>query len=498
MKHAPLFVLMLLLTLTVDAQQGERPIDLKLGPELMLANDMMIPGIFGHDERGYYAYSYDYRPAVEYLDKSLRTRVRKHIDLSPGIRNRQLVGVTHFHDTIYLFTKETHMRSVMLFVETIDKTSMEQNNDSRLVLNVPNIKGWESDFTFRVSRQKEKLLVVSKLDVLSKNLQIVHLMMFGPGLTLEWENEEQVVYPKNPPRRSIVKVSDEGDAYFISLLDDQNLRSLWDGIKNRYHMIAVTENGKFKNSYALMLPDLYIRGVMIEPGDNHTMVCAGFYSPTHFRGNIDGIFYFELDNRTGDFNNQTLMEFKAGLLKEAIAEESRTNPEELFEFRIRQLIRRDNGDFIMVSENQYDQTYDTYQNLIVTSISPGGFYNWSRVIHKRQDIDQHNPVNYSSFSVHAPKATNKVHFIFNERDKNEFLEPGERLKTFYHNNKANLMVITIGPMGEMSRSIVYRKTSRRMKTPVPLQMYDKLNNEMIIPILRMKRYNYLLMEFNDL
>ena len=191
------------------------------------------------------------------------------------------------------------------------------------------------------------------------------------------------------------------------------------------------------------------------------------------------------------------MEFQPGLLKEAIAEKSRNNPEELFEFRIRQLIRRANGDFIMISENEYDQTYDTYQNLIVTCLSPGGLHNWSRVIHKRQDIDQNNMVNHSSYAVHAPKNSNKVYLVFNEREKNEFLEPGERLKTFYHINKANLKVITLGSMGEMSSKIVYRKTNRRMKTPVPLQMYDKLNHEMIIPILRMKRYNYMIFGFNE-
>ncbi len=483
--------------LSVQAQQGQKAIDLKIGPELNLGNDMMIPGIFGHDETGYYAYSFDYRPAVEYLDMQLRTRVRKHLDLSPGFRMRELVGVSFFHDTIYMFTKETHMRSVMLFIETIDKVTMEQNNDTRLLMHVPNMAGWESEFTFRLSRQREKMLVVSKLDVLSKNVQVVQLMVFGPGMQLEWDVEEKVIYPRDPPRKSIIKVSDEGDAYFISLLDDQNLRSLWDGIKNRYHMIAVTENGTFQNSYALMLPDLYIRGVQIEPGDDHTMVCAGYYSPTHFRGNIDGIFYFELNNRIGEFNNQALYEFKPTLLKEAIAEESRTNPEELFEFRVRQLIRRANGDFIMISENEYDQTYDTYQNILVTSISPGGRYNWSRVVHKRQDIDQHNIVNYSSYAVHAPKDEDKVYIVFNERDKNEFLEAGERLKTFYYNNKANLKVVTLGSMGEMSSATIYRKTSRRMKTPVPIQMYDKLNNEMIIPLLRMKRYNYFIIGFKE-
>jgi hypothetical protein len=36
-----------------------------------------------------------------------------------------------------------------------------------------------------------------------------------------------------------------------------------------------------------------------------------------------------------------------------------------------------------------------------------------------------------------------------------------------------------------------------MKTPVPLQGYDKLNDEMVIPLLRYKKYNYLKLRFNE-
>lgn len=479
------------------AQQFDKYIDLYTGPELNMANNIQVPQLFGHDETGYYAYSFDYRPAVEFLDTQFRSRKRRYLDLLRGLRGRTLIGLYHFHDSIYMFTTEERMKRMRLFVETIDKNTMVQNGDDRLLMDVSNLSGWGSDFGMKLSRQETKLLVYSRLDVLSKNIQDVHFMMFGEGLSLEWEADQRIIYSGRPPRESIIKLSEEGDVFFISLLDDQNLRSIWNETKNRYHLIAVTEKGQNANSYSLELPELYIRGVQIEPGIDHKLICAGFYSPTHFRGMVDGVFYFELDNKTGQFLNKRMYEFKPWFMSEAIAGDPKKEPEELFEFRVRQLIRRNNGDFIMLSENEYDQHYDTYQNIIATSFGVGGNLNWNRVIPKRQNIDPRTNFNHSSYSVHAPWNTDKIYLVFNDSYKNEKLSPGERLKTFHPNDKANLKIIGIGPLGEMSSGIIYRKTKKRMKTPIPLQYYDMLNNEMVIPAMRMKRYNYLKISFNE-
>ena len=497
MKLLPIHIVFLFFVVSASAQPFKKPIDLYTGPELNMANNVQVPEIFGHDESGYYAYSYDYRPAIEFLDTKFRTVRRKHLDLLWGLRGRELVGLFHFHDSIYMFTTEERMKRMLLFVETIDKKTLIQNEDARVLMDVSNLAGWGSDFGMHLSRQEEKLLVYSRLDVLSKNIQDIHLLLFGEGFSLEWEAEHRIIYPGRPPRRSIIKVSDEGDAFFISLLDDQNLRSLWEETKNRYHMVAVTENGNYINSYSLELPELYIRGVQIEPGVDHKLVCAGFYSPTHFRSMVDGIFYFELDNRIGTFRNQRMYEFEPWFLKEAIAGDPKKQPEELFDFRVRQLIRRNNGDFFMLAENQYDQTYDTYQNIIAASFSPGGKLNWTRVIQKRQNIDPSVNFNYSSYSVHAPQNTDRIFLIFNDSHKNEFLPPEDRMKPFHPNDKSILRIVGLGTMGEMTGSIIYRKTKKKMKTPMPLQNYDMLNNEMIIPLLRYKRYNYLKLTLNE-
>ena len=151
----------------------------------------------------------------------------------------------------------------------------------------------------------------------------------------------------------------------------------------------------------------------------------------------------------------------------------------------------------MIAENEFDQDYDTYQNLVIANFSPGGTMNWVKTIPKRQGIDPNSRFNHSSYSVHAPWYTDNVHLIFNDSHKNGEWPAGERMKSFHPNQKANLKIISVGPGGELASSIIYRKSKKRMKTPIPLQNYDKLNNEMVIPALRLKRYNYLKITFNE-
>jgi len=489
--------IILVFFLPAKAQQFGSHTDIFFGEDMSLGNDVIIPEIFGHDENNYYTYSFDYREGIQLLNSEFLLVREEYLDLMNGLRNRTLLALFHFHGEIYMFTSEQRIKRMLLYVETIDKKTLLQNGDERLLMDVQNLAGWATEFGFKISRQENKLLVFSRLDVLSRHVQDLHFELYGEGLTLEWEADQRITYPQRPPRESIVKVSEEGNVYIISLQDDQKIKSLWNTTKNRYHLIAVTEMGQNANTYLLDFPNLYIRGIQIEPGIDHDLSLAGFYSPTHFRAMVDGVFYMELDNETGQFRNQRFYEFEPWFLKEAISPQPKKPPEEMFYFEARYLIRRDNGDFIFLAENEFDQTYDTYRNIMAASFSPGGTLNWKRVIPKMQSIDPNIPRNYSSFSVHAPWLSEITYLVFNDDNKNGEWASGDKLKSFNPNDKANLKIVGIGPAGELTSSIIYIKSRRRMKTPVPLQYYDLLNNEMVIPSIRYKKYNYLKITFNE-
>jgi hypothetical protein len=487
----------LLMMARVTAQPAGDSVETFTGAELNLGNYIRIPELFGHDKKGYYAHTFDYRDGIEFLDTGFHSVKHEYLDLTNGLRERTLLALVYFHDSIYMFTSEERFKRMLLYVETIDKETLLQNGDERLVMDVENLSGWMSDFGLQLSRQEKKLLVFSRLDVLSKKMQDLHFIVFGEGLSVEWEADQRIMYSDRRPRESIIKVNEEGDVFIMSLLDDQKLKSLWNETKNRYHLVAVTEKGKYNHTYYIDFPNLYIRGIQIEPGPDHSLSCVGFHSPTYFRGMINGMFYMKLDNAAARFTIERFYEFEPWFLTEAIAHNPKKEPEEMFDFRVRQLIKRNNGNFIFLAENEFDQTYDTYQNVIAACFSPAGNLEWARVVQKRQGIDQNNPVNYSSYSVQAPWYTDKIFLVFNDDNSNGQWPSEDRIKSFHPNDRANLKIVGIGPSGELSSQIIYSKTRKRMKTPVPLGYYDMLNNEMVIPMLRYKKYNYMKIGFSE-
>ena len=491
-----LYISLLIFPLLLNAQESVNPVELITGPEQNMTNNIMVPMIFGHDSWGYYAYNFDYREKIVKYDHNFERVGWRYIDLSQGTHQKKLLALYHFHDSIYMFSSFERTNRVTLYVETIDRKSLKQNGDERVVMDVKNVAGWTAHFKFKLSRKHDRLLIYSVMDAMTKKFQDLHLEMYGEGFQKEWEADQRIVYRGRRPRESIIKVSDEGDAFILSLKDEQGLRSLWQDIKNRYTLVAVTDSGNTLKAYTLNLPELYIRGVQIEPGGLHDCSIVGFYSPTHSEGMIDGMFYLDLDNESGNFINRQYHEFESWFLQEAITGVRDKNAKEMFDYLPNQLIRRNSGDLIFIAENQLAQSYETYLNLLVVNFGPAGVEKWKRIIPKMQGMDRTTVFNYSSYTVHAPWYNDQVHLIFNDHFKNSDWPREEEIKSFHHNNKSKLKIVGIGPMGEMYVQNIYQKTRKNMKTPMPVNFYDMRNENLVIPAMKLKRFNYMKLTFN--
>lgn len=491
-------IILLFILVPVSGQVFTQPIEFFQGASRNIPSGYDIPSIFGHDETGYYALSYEYDYVIEQYDPDLKYSRQVEINLHRGWwRKRELEAVFHFHDKIYLFTSEHRFRRRLLYVETLNKSTLQQNQDDSLIFNIRNLKGYSADFYFKASRQDKKLLVYSRLDVISRHISDLNCTMYDKDLKILWEHTERILFEDRSPEDDIVKVNEDGEAFILSVAREEKPAGLFYMQSAKYVLLAITDSAENAHQYPIQFPRHYIHGIQIEPGLDHDVSIAGFYSPTSNPNAADGIFYLSLNNQLKQLSKPRFYEFEEWFLKDAMQRKSSRDPKQLFYFKLNHLILQKNGDFLLLAENKRNWTYATYLNIMAASISPGGILKWKKLILKNQTHNAVNSRSTSSYCMLAPYQYDKVYLFFNDNPKNQQWPDAKKIHILNELGKMNLKVIGIDQDGILSSSIIYEKTDRNMKSPVPLYYSYIPNNEIIIPAIYWTDYSYFRIRVNE-
>ncbi|MFW6371247.1 MAG: hypothetical protein ACOC10_08600 [Bacteroidota bacterium] len=477
----------------------------------------------GHDDTSYYVIKHQQsRYKIQRLNSELNPVHEEFISEWQNRKSYNLEYAVHFHNTIYVFFSRRGIFNNALYVQTIDKNTLLQDSDLEEIVFVEDIKGNYADFHFALSRDETKLLVASRIKLNLKNTQFNEFYVYGEGLNPVWDRKDIYEFERKGPRQNKYLVDDFGNVSILSLIRQSSLFTIASPIKDVYKIFRYTNNGTVFQEYPVLFENTYIRDIDIVADKEGGLVCVGLYSHL-FPNGIRGSFFMRINARSGMTGQPKFHAFDKYMLEQLDASkyyrEAVIDNAELTSYYITGLLVRADGDIILITEQFYDQNFNTFNNLIITRFSRDGYLNWQNVIRKRQDypvnylltpelttigkevydIESYNysppiPKNLCSYALIAPLESKDIVILFNDHIKN--LDNNSKPKNFNNRKKSFLTAVHVSADGRMTDIAVRKAKGRRGVYPQPLDYYDKKNNEIIIPMYWGRRYKYLRVEFD--
>jgi hypothetical protein len=471
-----------------------------------------IKKIFGHDAENYFVISHHSgQYYIEKLDRNLNSVIEAPLKLYEGLKTYDMETVVHFHGELIVIVSRRKINETVLYYQKIDKATLLPSTDLIELTTIKFVKGNWPDFHFALSKHETKLMIVSRIKLNWTKVQYNELMVYDGGMELVWKREDLFTFEGQGPRENIYLVDDLSNISILSLLKRESITSLFQDVKNAYTIYRYTRQGKIVKEYPISLENRYIRGVRIIADDRGELICAGLYSEL-FRAGVGGTFFFRIDAGDGIlYDNQSHAFSDDLLIRLANTKEPIMAEEELMKYVLTDLVLRDNGNIILIAEQLFEQTYNTYNNLIITCFDTTGQVNWSQVVPKRQDFDvryllQHQYEvadfrdyiretgsvneyieNFCSYALIAPIDGNDITLIYNDHIRN--IEPGEKPKNFIHPRKSYIAAVHIDAFGTLTKYDVLH-WKRKSLYPEPIRYYDTLGKTVIIPAYKGRKYNY--------
>lgn len=469
--------------------------------------------IFGHDENHFFVIKNTGTIYyIEKLDRNLNHVAEEPVKLFKGLRTYQLEAVFHFYDEIYLFVSRARINDITLYYQRISKNTLLPVSDELVeITTIKNIKGAWADFHFALSKHETKLMIAARTKLVWSGAQFNEFFVFGAGLELLWKKKDSFEFRGQGPRDNLYIVDETGNVSILSLIKRESILSLLRENRNLYSIYRYTQEGNEYNEYPVTLEKDYIRGIRIIAGENGELICAGLYSEM-FKTGIRGTFFFKIDAASGQIYDRHQNEFDRSVMADLeVMKEPMIREEELISYVISDIVLRDQGRVIIIAEQIFHQSYNTYNNLIVTCYDPYGSVFWTRVIPKNQNFNNSNldienvdlfdyrdflretgymdpgVDNYCSYALMAPLNKSGIILFMNDDVRN--MEQTEKYRPLSRIRKSYILAVAIDEFGNITRTplIPWKK---RMLFPQPMRYYDTLGDTIVIPAYRYRNINY--------
>jgi hypothetical protein len=432
------------------------------------------------------------------------TVYQKLIPLTIDKEDHGLEDIAVFGDRILIFTShfDKKEKKRTLYLRVFNESDMTpQGRPQELASMDVEKRSNSGGFDIRTSPDEKVILVSQMLPFEKEGYERFSLSVYDHEMTPMWDRKVDLPYLDSEFGVESMRVANDGSVIMIGnkyaeKREAKDLRK--DGKATyEYHLLVYHGDGQDPEDHPIVVPGKFLQDLTLNIGSEGDVLCGGFY------GNAgefatSGTFFLRIDRATKAIVHSSYKEFDRDFITQYMTEkeekkatkkaEKKGAEVEMFNYELRDIVRRDDGGAVMIGEQYrfYITTVTTtdangrtstrtvynyvYNDIIVVNIDEEGNIEWAAKVPKRQ----HSTNDGGRFSSYAMTVKDdKIYLMFNDAGANLFLKPGDPIAPFRYGKDMLITLATVDSDGTVHREALLNVEKRdfitRPKDCVQLQ-----------------------------
>lgn len=317
---------------------------------------------------------------------------------------------------------------------------------------------------FYYSKDSSQVLLFSDLPYEKDGDEMFRIQLFDQSYVEYWHQTVTLPYSDKSFVLISQSVANNGDVFVAGYAkpDKSKGEEKVKGSSNQaYKLFRISKNSEQVVEYDLGMGDKFISSLDIYTDFAEGVVAiAGFYSDEEV-GSAKGSFYISLDQKKLETRTSSFEPFSDAFMTRLMSERDVKRGKELWSFKIKELVKREDGGVVVVGEQSYAKTY--------TNSTPNGGFSTTTVYGANDIIAIHIKADGNmGWTAHIPKTQSdetkkylsyvllvdgdQLHFVFNDHRKNlKRLQKGKDLKTYSGGRSSVAILASIDGKGNVTR-----------------------------------------------
>lgn len=485
-KTSTLTITGLLLAGTLFSQKAS----VQITPEFKEKSDTYVKKHLYSDPTGHYVLLAEetrgafsdkkYTPILQKFDRAFNLGLNKEIKV--GDSDIEVDDMLYAQQKFVLCTQSTDTKAKKVTVSATIVGMDASTKPTRQIATIPytSTKDLPNTMEWRVSQDTSKILLAAWADHSANKLPIQMLVSVqDQQLSNIWKQNFTLPYTSKQIKILNMVLSNTGQVFLSAkvYLDKDEKKALKNGQPPlSYKMVTfLMEAGN--NKAKEITPELsgkFVTDISITSGKTGDLYCAGLYTNDN-DGVVQGFFLHKINPQTGAVDLAVTKELGEADIKNVNTEKDKEGNEGLHpNYEMKNLLLREDGGLVLTAEDVYRTqesyasanrgTYTVYHtdDVLVSSISPGGTIDWVKMVRKKQAMGESR--NLSSYAL-LVSGTNLC-FIYTDDEDNIRQPVTARAKDISFKDVVTGMM-TISADGKMERQKLFdiNKETRTLIVP---------------------------------